>query len=169
MSLVGPRPAIPYEVEAYDTWHRRRVLETKPGITEDIAFITLYFPGNVIAHVNVNWLSPVKVQTTLIGGEKRMVVWNDLEADEKIKVYDKGVNVTNQQGLYNLLGSYRSGDMWAPQIAQVEALKMELGYFVECINKNESPFNDGQSGLRVVKMLEAANESLNKRGALVYL
>ncbi len=80
----------------------------------------------MIAHVNVNWLSPVKVRTTLIGGEKKMLVWNDLEADEKIKVYDKGVNVTSQQGLYDLLVSYRSGDMWSPQIEQMEALRTEL-------------------------------------------
>jgi predicted dehydrogenase len=136
---------------------------------EDIAFITAYFPDNVIAHVNVNWLSPVKVRTTLIGGEKKMLVWNDLEADEKLKIYDKGVNVTNQQGVYKLLVSYRSGDMWSPQIEQVEALRVELAYFVECILKDETPFNDGIAGLRVVKMLEAASNSLVKRGALVYL
>lgn len=136
---------------------------------EDVAFITLYFPEQVIAHVNVNWLSPVKVRTTLIGGEKKMLVWNDLEADEKIKVYDKGVNITNQEGLYELLVNYRSGDMWAPQLEQVEALRQELAYFVDCISNNRTPFNDGAAGLRVVRMLEAASESLSKRGALVYL
>lgn len=136
---------------------------------EDIAFITIYYPNRIIAHVNVNWLSPVKVRTTLIGGEKKMLVWNDLEADEKIKVYDKGVHITSQEGLYELLVSYRSGDMWAPQIEQVEALRLELGYFVECITKNETPFNDGVAGLRVVKMLQAANESLRNRGSLVRL
>ena len=136
---------------------------------EDVAFITVYYPNKIIAHVNVNWLSPVKVRTTLIGGEKKMLVWNDLEADEKIKVYDKGVHITSQQGLYELLVNYRSGDMWAPQIEQGEALRLELGYFVDCITNNEAPFNDGAAGLRVVKMLQAANESLNKRGALVHL
>jgi predicted dehydrogenase len=136
---------------------------------EDIAFITAYFPDNVIAHINVNWISPVKVRTTLIGGEKKMLVWNDLEADEKLKIYDKGVNVTSQQGVYKLLVSYRSGDMWSPQIEQIEALRMELAYFVDCILKDETPFNDGIAGLRVVKMLEAASNSLVKRGALVYL
>jgi len=136
---------------------------------EDIAFITAYFPNGIIAHINVNWLSPVKIRTTLIGGEKKMLVWNDLEADEKLRVYDKGVNVTTQQGLYNLLVNYRSGDMWAPRIEQCEALQVELQYFVDCIVKDEMPFNDGIAGLRVVKMLEASGESLNKRGALVYL
>src|SRR5208282_2468415 len=136
---------------------------------EDVAFITLYFPDKVIAHINVNWLSPVKVRTTLIGGEKKMLVWNDLEVDEKIKIYDKGVNVTSREGLYDLLVHYRSGDMWAPQVEQVEALTRELAYFVECIAKDETPFNDGAAGLRVVKMLEAANTSISKRGELVYL
>ncbi len=136
---------------------------------EDIAFITAYFPDNVIAHINVNWISPVKIRTTLIGGEKKMLVWNDLEADEKLKIYDKGVDVKSREGVYNLLVSYRSGDMWAPQVEQVEALRLELGYFVECIRKNEKPFNDGRAGLKVVRMLEAANESLAKRGTLVYL
>jgi len=136
---------------------------------EDIAFITAYFPDNVIAHINVNWISPVKVRTTLIGGEKKMLVWNDLEADEKLKIYDKGVDVKNQEGVYNLLVSYRSGDMWAPQVEQVEALHIELQYFVDCIKKNETPFNGGCAGLKVVRMLEAASKSLAKRGELVYL
>jgi predicted dehydrogenase len=136
---------------------------------EDVAFMTLYFPDKVIAHINVNWLSPVKVRTTLIGGEKRMLVWNDLEADEKVKVYDKGVDITNREGLYELLVNYRSGDMWAPQLEQVEALRKELSYFVDCIVSGQQPFNDGCAGLRVVKMLEAASDSLRERGALIYL
>ena len=136
---------------------------------EDIAFITVYFPGKIIAHINVNWLSPVKVRTTLIGGEKKMLVWNDLEADEKIRIYDKGVDIKTPQGLYNLLVNYRSGDMWSPQVNRSEALSEELAYFVQCVKTNQAPSNDGVAGLRVVKMLEAATESLNKRGALVYL
>jgi predicted dehydrogenase len=136
---------------------------------EDVAYMTLYFPEKVIAHINVNWLSPVKVRTTLLGGEKRMLVWNDLEADEKVKVYDKGVDVTNREGVYELLVNYRSGDMWAPQLEQVEALRQELSYFVDCISSGQQPINDGCAGLRVVKMLEAASESLSKRGSLVYL
>lgn len=136
---------------------------------EDVAYMTLYFPDRVIAHINVNWLSPVKVRTTLIGGEKRMLVWNDLEADEKVKVYDKGVQITSREGVYELLVSYRSGDMWSPQLEQIEALREELTYFVDCVSSGRTPHNDGCAGLRVVKMLEAATESLNKRGALVYL
>jgi predicted dehydrogenase len=136
---------------------------------EDVAYITLYFPDQIIAHVNVNWLSPVKVRTTLIGGEKKMLVWNDLEADEKVKVYDKGVDINNREGLYELLVNYRSGDMWAPQLEQVEALRQELAYFVTCIQSGADPMNDGAAGMRIVRMLEAANNSLRKRGALVYL
>lgn len=136
---------------------------------EDVAFITLYFPRNVIAHVNVNWLSPVKVRTTLIGGQKKMLVWNDLEADEKIKIYDKGVTINNRDNLHQLLVSYRSGDMWAPQVQQLEALKVELTYLHDCIAHNTVPLNDGCAGLRVVKMLEAAAQSIRKRSEAVLL
>jgi len=136
---------------------------------EDVAFITVSFPNKIIAHINVNWLSPVKVRTTLIGGERKMLLWNDLEADEKIRIYDKGADISSREGVYNLLVKYRSGDMWAPQLEQVEALHQELTYFVDCISSNLNPSNDGNAGLRVVKMLEAANGSLRRRGALVYL
>jgi len=135
---------------------------------EDVAFITLYFPDSVIAHINVNWLSPVKVRTTLIGCERKMLVWNDLEADEKVKVYDRGVDITNREGLYELLVNYRSGDMWALQLEQAEALRHELTHFVDCIVGDRNPTNDGAAGLRVVKILEAASKSLRKRGVLVY-
>jgi len=135
----------------------------------DLAFITVYFPNKVVAHINVNWLSPVKVRTTLIGGEKKMLVWNDLEADEKIKVYDKGVQITNGQSVYELLVSYRSGDVWAPRVEQAEALKLELEYFMDCIRNDRTPFNDGLAGLRVVKLLEAADQSLKERGKIVRL
>jgi len=135
----------------------------------DVAYMTVYFPHNVIAHINVNWLSPVKVRTTLIGGEKRMVVWNDLNADEKIKVYDRGVHMGNRQGVYDLLVSYRSGDMWAPKVEQAEALRSELSYFVECIQGNKRPHNDGHAGRRVVQMLEAADKSLKHKGEMIRL
>jgi len=136
---------------------------------EDLAYITIHFGDKTIAHINVNWLSPVKVRTTLIGGEKKMLVWNDLDADEKIKVYDKGVEIQNGQGVRDLLVSYRSGDMWAPKVEQTEALKAEATYFVDCVSKNERPFNDGAAGLRVVKMLEAADKSLKEQGRPVQL
>ena len=137
---------------------------------EDVAFITIYFPKRIIAHVNVNWLSPVKVRTTLIGGEKKMLVWNDLEADEKIRIYDKGVSMsTNPSNLHQLLVSYRSGDMWAPQVEQVEALRAETAHFLKCIEENAKPINDGTAGLRVVRILEAAEKSVRNRGEVVAL
>ena len=136
---------------------------------EDMAYITIYFPGNVIAHINVNWLSPVKVRTTLLGGEKKMLVWNDLEADEKLKVYDRGVQVSSGSGVYELLVSYRSGDMWAPKVEHSEALKSESAHFVECVLHDKSPLNDGAAGLRVVRMLEAANRSVAQHGKQVPL
>jgi predicted dehydrogenase len=138
---------------------------------EDVAYITIYFENNVIAHFNVNWLSPVKVRMTLIGGEKKMLVWNDLVADEKIRIYDKGVTKSNNNGnnVHELLVSYRMGDVWAPRIEQIEALKVETQYFVDCVEKNETPFNDGRAGLDVVRILEAADASLAKKGGMVYL
>jgi predicted dehydrogenase len=136
---------------------------------EDVAYITVYFPGSVIAHINVNWLSPVKIRTTLVGGQKKMLVWNDLVADEKVRVYDKGVDITSGEGLRDILVSYRTGDMWAPQVQQLEALRVELDYFAKCIMGGATPFNDGIAGLRIVKMLEAADRSIQKRGELVRL
>ncbi|MGD0488404.1 MAG: Gfo/Idh/MocA family oxidoreductase [Syntrophorhabdales bacterium] len=136
---------------------------------EDIAYVTVYCEQNVIAHFNVNWLSPVKIRTTLLGGDKKMLLWNDLEADEKLKIYDKGVEVTNRENVYELLVSYRSGDAWIPRIDQVEALKLEANYFVDCVTNDKTPINDGHAGLRIVKMLEAANESLKGKGKLVEL
>lgn len=135
----------------------------------DVAYLTIYYPNNIIGHINVNWLSPVKVRTTLIGGERKMLVWNDLEADEKIKVYDKGVQMSNGEGRYKLLVSYRSGDMWAPRIEQLEALRVEAAYFVDCILNNKKPFNDGVAGLQVVRTLEAADQSLQQKGKIVHL
>lgn len=139
------------------------------GKHADIAFVTVYFPDNVIAHINVNWLSPVKVRTTMIGGRDKMLVWNDVEVDEKIKVYDKGVTVTNAEGVYNLLVSYRSGDVWSPKVPQTEALTAELSHFLECIRSDDAPFNDGVAGLRVVRLLEAADRSLAAQGKVVAL
>jgi predicted dehydrogenase len=136
---------------------------------EDIAYVNVYFQNNIIAHFNVNWLSPVKVRTTLIGGEKKMLLWNDVNADEKIKVYDKGVDIRTKEGIYNLLVSYRSGDMWVPKIDQKEALFLEAEYFVDCVVNQKTPINDGHAGLRIVRMLEACNESLRNNGLMVNL
>jgi predicted dehydrogenase len=136
---------------------------------EDTAYVTVHFSNNMIAHFNVNWLSPVKVRTTLIGGEKKMLVWNDLEPDEKIKIYDKGVDVQSKEATYKMLINYRSGDMYAPRIEPMEALKTEAEYFAHCVKTHEKPVNDGHAGLRVVKLLDACNTSLAKNGQAVTL
>ena len=135
----------------------------------DVAYLTFYYNNNIIAHINVNWLSPVKVRTTLIGGEKKMLVWNDIEPDEKIKVYDKGVQIKTTEGKYNLLVDYRWGDMWAPKVEQTEALKLMAEKFVNYVRNGETIINDGIAGLNNVKMLEAANKSLDNKGAMVYI
>jgi len=139
------------------------------GGMENIAYITVHFSNNMIGHFNVNWLSPVKVRTTLIGGQKKMLVWNDLENDEKIRIYDKGVKIESKEGIYRLLVEYRSGDMQSPRLDQREALGQEAEYFIDCILNNKAPINDGYAGLRVVEMLEAADKSLKNKGVLVKL
>ena len=136
---------------------------------EDMAFITVYFPSKIIAHINVNWLSPVKVRTTVIGGDKKMLVWNDLEAVKKIKVYDSGVEITSGEGPCSLPVNYRSGTIWSPQVEQTEALKQALACFIDCVSNDRMPFSNGAAGLRVVKLLEAAHRSMQARGAPVYL
>jgi predicted dehydrogenase len=136
---------------------------------EDIGYITLYFPNNLIAHLNLNWLSPVKVRTTFIGGDRKMLVWDDMNADEKIKIYDKSVVLGNRDGLYNLLLSARSGDTWSPKIDPHEALRVEVDHFVECILHDKTPVSDAYTGLRIVKLLEASSDSLKNGGKVVYL
>jgi len=136
---------------------------------EDVAYITMYFPNKLIAHINVNWLSPVKVRTTLIGGARKMLVWNDLDVDEKIRIYDKGVEVNNCESMYDLLVSYRSGDIWVPKVEKIEALRLEAECFRDCIMNGMKPINDGHAGLRIVEMLQAANKSLKSKGEMVYL
>jgi predicted dehydrogenase len=96
-----------------------------------------------------------------------MLLWNDLEADEKVKIYDKGVEVKSRENVYDLLVSYRSGDAWIPKVDQIEALKLEASYFVDCVTNDKTPINDGQAGLRIVRMLEAASESIKGKGKLV--
>jgi predicted dehydrogenase len=135
---------------------------------EDVAHLTVYFPNNVLAHINVNWLSPVKVRTTLVGGQKKMLVWNDLDPAEKVRVYDKGADIKTELGVHKLLVSYRSGDMWAPKVEELEALQLETRYFLDCIKNGTKPFNDGQAGLRVVRILEAAELSLKQHKEVAY-
>jgi predicted dehydrogenase len=135
------------------------------GRLENMAQVTIYFAGGTTAHLNVNWLAPVKIRQTLIGGSRRMIVYDDLQPSEKIKVYDRGVDVVgSQEELYRLLVSYRTGDMWAPQISVKEALMTEIEHFIDCITTQTAPLTSGGSGLRVVEMLENASLSLQQRG-----
>ena len=146
------------------------------GKYEDIAYVCIGFEGNgFLAHFHVNWLSPVKIRQTLISGDKKMLVWDDLDPDEKVKIYDRGVDVKssngakNKNGIHELLVSYRSGDVHIPKLEGTEALKAEAQYFVQCIEKNDEPFNNGQAGLQVVRLLEAADESLKNGGKRITL
>jgi len=145
-----------------------------PGEPENIAYLTLHFPSSLIAHVHVNWLAPVKVRRTLIGGSKQMIVYDDLETSEKVKVYDKGITLNDHpakrgEKVHQMLVGYRTGDMLAPQLDMTEALRRELEEFATCIEKGTTPVADGEAGLRVVRILEAATRSLTQRGAVVEL
>lgn len=134
------------------------------------AFLTLFFDSNVIAHLHVNWLSPVKVRRTLIGGSRKMIAYDDLETSEKVKLYDKGIHINGcQENLYKKLIDYRTGDIWAPHLDITEALQVEVQHFLSCINGRERSSSDGQAGVRVVSILEAATQSLNQRGRPVEL
>ena len=139
-----------------------------PGEPENIAYMTMFFEGNLIAHVHVNWLSPVKMRRTLLGGSRRMVVFDDLETNEKVKVYDRGVSVNpSPENVYQMLIGYRTGDMSAPRLDVAEALSVEMAHFIQCIDKGETPVSDGEAGLRVVRLLEAASESMLHHGRLI--
>ncbi len=141
-----------------------------PGQPENIAYMTMFFDGRLIAHVHVNWLAPVKVRRTLLGGSRRMIVFDDLEASEKIKVYDRGISVNpSPENLYQIMVGYRAGDMWAPQLGITEALQTEARHFVDCIESKQPPLTDGHAGLRVVRLLEAASQSMAQQGRLVPL
>jgi len=139
-----------------------------PGQPENVAYITLFFSNPQIAHVHVNWLTPVKVRHTLIGGSEKMILYDDLEPSEKVKIYDKGVTVSQSaEAVYEMLVSYRSGDMWAPRLDGTEALQREAQHFTDCVEHGRQPETDGQAGLRLVRIVEAAERSLRARGQLV--
>jgi len=140
-----------------------------PGQPVDTAYLTLFFENSLIAHVHVNWLAPVKLRRTLIGGSRKMIVYDDVEPSEKVKVYDKGLVLGDAEDIYQMLINYRSGDIWAPHIEPAEALKTETRHFLHCIKHGQRPTTDGEAGLRMVRILEAAQESMMERGAPVEL
>src|SRR5687767_561138 len=136
-----------------------------PGRPKNIAYMTMFFDSPMIAHVHASWLAPVKVRRTLLGGSRRMIVFDDLEASEKIKVYDRGISVDpSPENVYQMLVGYRTGDMWAPKLAVTEALQVEAAHFADCVARGVRPQSDGESGLRVVRLLEAASASLQQHG-----
>jgi predicted dehydrogenase len=137
-----------------------------PGRPENIAYLTCFFESGLIAHVHVNWLAPVKVRQTLLGGSKKMIVYDDLEPDEKVKIYDRGVDPNDDANPMVQLG-YRLGDMWAPRLDRTEALSTSIGHFVECIRNGSTPITDGRCGLRVVQLLDAATRSMNSKGQTI--
>jgi len=140
-----------------------------PGQPKDVAYLTCVFGSNLIAHFHVNWLAPVKIRRTLIGGDQQMIVYDDLEPSEKVKIYNKGITLNNGEGRYQLLVGYRSGDMQAPQLDSTEALQAEVAHFIDCIERGCPPLTNGEMGLRVVRILEAANHSLTQSGRPVEL
>jgi len=154
--LIDERPEY---ISAYGRSHYNHL--------EDIAYITLHFNSNIVAHFSVNWISPVKIRNVLIGGEKKMLVWDDISEDEKIKVYDKGVDINSKQGMYDIMFHYRTGDVLAPHINRTEALKLECEHFIQCILNDKSPVSDGAAGLEVVRMLEACAKSIHDNGRMV--
>ena len=142
----------------------------RPGQPEYAAFLTVFMDDGTIAHINVNWLSPVKIRRTLVGGERQMIVYDDLETSEKIKLYDKGIVVNETpEDVHKLLISYRTGDLWSPNLPATEALAVEAEHFAACINGEQTPITGGEAGLEIVRILEAADQSMRGNGAPVNL
>ena len=136
---------------------------------EDIAYVSLGYADNFIAHFHLNWLSPVKIRRTIIGGSEKMLVWDDLDLSEKVRVYEKGIEISKEdhEQRRQLLISYRTGDMYAPQLFQTEALALVVKEFADCIREDRPALTDGAAGLRVLKILEATEQSLQAKGAHV--
>ncbi|MCA1583167.1 MAG: Gfo/Idh/MocA family oxidoreductase [Acidobacteria bacterium] len=133
----------------------------------DVAYMTVQYADNFLAHFHTNWLSPVKLRQMLIGGSRRMLVYNDMEPSEKVRVYDRGVKVTTEEGIHKTLVDYRTGDMWAPKLELREALGVECEHFLECVRFNKIPWSSAAAGLNVVRLLEGATKSLAKNGTRV--
>jgi len=139
-----------------------------PGTPENLAHLTLYYGSGMLAHINVSWLSPVKVRQVLLSGSKQMIVYDDLLPSEKLKVYDSGVNFTEDPvEVQRLRVSYRTGDMWAPRLDETEALRVAVDHFADCVRTTTSPLTDAQLGVRIVELIEASNQSMRERGRCV--
>ena len=155
-------PTKPYTVSAVGMRHI--------GDHADIAYLTLLHEDALIAHVHVNWLAPVKIRRTLVGGSRKMIVFDDVEPSEKLKIFDKGVSLADSaHGVYEMMVNYRLGDIWSPRLALTEALATELEHFLRCIDQGSRPVTDGEAGLRVVTVLEAATQSMANGGQPIEL
>jgi predicted dehydrogenase len=152
----------PFSVQATGISH------TNNGI-ENIAYLTINYQSDFIAHFNCSWTSPVKIRMMLIGGDKKMIVFNDLEPSEKIKIYDTGYEHTTDEDKNKILVDYRSGDIFIPKIENKEALSNMAADFISAITNNTTPISNFQSGLDVVRILEAAQKSIKNKGKEVII
>lgn len=152
----------PYSVNANGITHTNNAIE-------NIAYLTVNFPSGLIAHFNCSWTSPVKVRMMLIGGDQKMILYNDLEPTEKIKVYDTGYNYSNDEEKNQVMVDYRTGDIYVPKLATTEALLGMANDFISCIHEKKQPLSSSKLGLEVVRILEASNESIKHQGKEVVL
>ena len=136
---------------------------------ENLAHICIYFEDNCFAHFHVNWVSPVKIRRIIVGGDKKMLVYDDMENFEKIKVYDSGVEFKSTESIHEALVQYRIGDMFSPKVNQTEALALGTKEFISSIKENRNPITNGKDGLEIIRLLEAADISLHHKGKLVEL
>lgn len=139
---------------------------------ENIAYLMMHFADDFIAHFHFNWLAPVKIRRTMIAGSRKMILYDDVEPTEKVRVYDKGVDTSragNREADYQTLISYRTGDVWAPKLDATEALRYVVAEFLDSIREARKPLTDGESGLRVVRLLEAAQHSIKQGGQVSFL
>lgn len=183
LGLFQPDVNVIYDLAPHDLSILSFLLDRKPravqamgtshagnGI-ENIAYVNLDYDSPFIAHFHFNWLSPVKLRRTLIGGTSKMIVYDDMETSEKVKIYDKGIVVRqgDANALYRIYVDYRTGDMVAPKLVNQEALATEAQHVLSCVIERKAPISDGRMGLEVVQILEATQESLLRRGERVPL
>lgn len=152
--------------------HEKVVAVSAHGIAnyydhENVAHLSVYFDNNCFAHFHVNWTSPVKIRKMLVGGDKKMLVFDDMENFEKIKIYDAGVNVSTKEKIHEALVQYRMGDMHSPKVIATEALSLGVAEFVNAIKEDRNPLTSGSDGLEVVKILEASEKSIKNKGKLI--
>ena len=160
--LIGKDPVSVAAIGAHHINYAEKALE-------NIAYVTISFDNQVLAHFHLNWLSPVKIRRTLIGGSKKMIIYDHLDPDNQVKLFNKGVAVKEREDIHKTLVQYRIGDMFAPKIDQTEPLEIMCRHFIDCIENNRTPITDGVNGLRVVKLLDACDRSMAEGGASIKL